>query len=267
MAPKTYSLPVKVPHLLRDTGNMNLQKIELPRAYEVDLKVQITTKNGKEPPTAVKTRLDAAALEVFVYYEKIIKEEAKKLDKKIVKLLDGAPTEANQNKAEIMIRDTNTSIGGALRGAQNAADKAVKAVMVKEAKSDQLLKESKIVAIVKITTSGFKLAQSIIKLVATSGAALGSYKTAITSMYKIYEEVNNALKSQDKLKKEFDKQVALLLRDPKNDRNVKNFEAARKLFRDSCTKTREKADDMSAVADKMMKQATKGGGPSQWRFH
>ena len=81
-------LTIKIPHLLRDTGNMNLQKIELPRAYEVDLKVQITTTNGKEPTTAVKARLEAAALEVFVYYEKIIKEEAKKLDKKIVKLLN-----------------------------------------------------------------------------------------------------------------------------------------------------------------------------------
>ena len=94
-----------------------------------------------------------------------------------------------------MIRDTNTSIDGALRSAANAA---VKAVLVKEANSNKLLKESKIVAIVKMTTSGFKLAQSIIKLVATSGAALVSYKTAITSIFRIYEEVNNALKSQEK---------------------------------------------------------------------
>ena len=121
-------------------------------------------------------------------------------------------------------------------------------------------------AIVKITTNGFKLARSIINLIATSGAALGSYKTAITSMYKIYEEVNNALKSQETRKKALDRQVALLikdLKDPKNVinvTNVTNFEAARKLFRDSCTTTRQKADKMSAEADKMMKQATKGGG-------
>ena len=96
----TYTLPIKIPHLLRDTGKINLQKIELPRAYEVDLKIQITTKKEKLPKTVI-TRLEAAAFKVFENYEKVIKEEAIILDKKIVKLLDAAPTEADQKKAKI----------------------------------------------------------------------------------------------------------------------------------------------------------------------
>ena len=40
-------LTIKIPHLLRDTGNMNLQKIELPQAYKVDLKYKSPQKMEK----------------------------------------------------------------------------------------------------------------------------------------------------------------------------------------------------------------------------
>ena len=261
MAPKTYSLPVKVPHLLRDTGNMNLQKIELPRAYEVDLKVQITTKNGKEPPTAVKTRLDAAALEVFVYYEKIIKEEAKKLDKKIVKLLDGAPTEANQNKAKQMISNTNMSVNNALNTVGKAVEVAVIAANKRENKAIKLLQESKIIVAVKVAKSGFDLGSSIVQLVASHGTAILSYKKAFASIYKICEQINNYLKTQEKRQTEFDNSVKTFTKDP-NTSTAKNVEECRIRYRDSCTVTMKKADALSKGAETMMQLAKKGGGSS-----
>ena len=102
MPSKTHQLTVKVPHLLRNVGNMKLETIVLPKAFKVDLTVSIITKNGEKPTGTVLKRLGDAADKVLEHYEQVIKTEAKILDKKITNLMKDH-TEANQKEAKKMI--------------------------------------------------------------------------------------------------------------------------------------------------------------------
>ena len=77
MPSKTHPLTVKVPHLLRDVGNMKLETIVLPKAFKVDLTVSIITKNGEKPTGTRSKRLENEAFKVLEKYEQVIKMRRK----------------------------------------------------------------------------------------------------------------------------------------------------------------------------------------------
>ena len=266
MPSKTHQLTVKVPHLLRDVGNMKLETIVLPKAFKVDLTVSIITKNGEKPTGTRSKRLENEAFKVLEKYEQVIKTEAKILDKKITNLMKDH-TEANQKEAKKMILSTNLSVNNALSAVGKAVEDAVIAANKEEIKRTKLLQESKIIVGVKIAKSGFDLASSIVKLVASHGTAVMAYKTAFTSVYNICLEIDNYLKTQDKRREEFDKSIKTYIKfsaekpiNPKTAEQAKHVEACRINYRDSCTETRIKADELSKEAEKMMQLAKKGGG-------
>ena len=258
MAPKTYSLPVKVPHLLRDVGNMKLETIVLPKAFKVDLTVGITTKNGEKPAGTVIKRLGDVANKVLEVYEEKIKTEAKVLDKKITNLMNDH-TEANQKKAKQMISNTNMSVNNALNTVGKAVEVAVIAANKRENKAIKLLQESKIIVAVKVAKSGFDLGSSIVQLVASHGTAVLSYKKAFASIFKICEQINNHLKTQEKRQTDFDNSVKTFTKNP-NVSTAGKVEECRIRYRDSCTVTMKKADELSKKAETMMQLANKGGG-------
>ena len=258
MPSKTHQLTVKVPHLLRDVGNMKLETIVLPKAFKVDLTVSIITKNGEKPTGTRSKRLENEAFKVLEKYEQVIKTEAKILDKTITNLMKDH-TEANQKKAKQMILSTNLSVNNALSAVGKAVEDAVIAANKEEIKRTKLLQESKIIVGVKIAKSGFDLASSIVKLVASHGTAVMAYKTAFTSVYNICLEIDNYLKTQDKRREEFDKSIKKYIQE-KTAKQAEKCEKCRINYRDSCTKTRIKADELSKEAEKMMQLAKKGGG-------
>jgi hypothetical protein len=170
--------------------------LEIPK-YRVDVSIEVTA-SDPVPESKLK-RLEEAARGKLDEYEKVIAEETKRLDGEIAKLM-AAPSKANLERAQQMIGDANTSIAGALRGAENAADAAVQARLKKEAQGDKLLKEARVKTGVKVTVGIIKVGGSVAKLVATAGAELTSYKTIVVELVRLGLELNQQLKNEEKLR-------------------------------------------------------------------
>lgn len=134
-------------------------------------------------------------------YEKVITEEAVKLDAKVGKLME-TPGAAAQKEAEKMIQATNASIKNAMDSAEGAAQKAIEARLKKEAQGDKLLKEARVKTTLKVGLGTIKIAGSVAKLVATSGADVTSYKTIVVEVVKLGMEINQQLKNEAKLRKD-----------------------------------------------------------------
>lgn len=172
--------------------------IEIPK-YRVEVTIEATAP-GVVPEAKLK-RLEDAARERLEDYEKVIAEEAKRLDDKIGALM-AQPSKSGVIAAQKMIGDTNTSIAGALRAAEGAADAAVQARLKKEAQGDKLLKEARVKTGVKVTVGVIKIGGSVAKLVATAGAEVTSYKTIVVELAKLGLELNQQLKNEEKLRKD-----------------------------------------------------------------
>ncbi|PLS20733.1 hypothetical protein [Neptunicoccus cionae] len=188
--------------LIRDRSG--LKYIEIPKS-RVDVEIEITTtgllKKPKEAPTSVFDRLEKVGRAVFDDYEKIITAEAAKLDKKI-DLLMQQPSGKGLKQAQEMTKTTNTMIKQAIAGAQGAADKAIADALKKEGQRDKLLKEARVKTGFKVTMGFVKIAGSVAKLVATSGADASSYKTIVTELYGLGKELQQQLKNEAKLRKD-----------------------------------------------------------------
>ncbi|MCU9849883.1 hypothetical protein OEZ60_17940 [Defluviimonas sp. WL0024] len=182
----------------------NLQYIEIPK-YRVDVEVEVTTKGtlrtpDPAPSTALK-RLEEAGMAELERYEKVIKEEAVKLDAKIATLMQ-TPGVSAQKEAEKMIQATNASIKNALDSAEGAAQKAIEARLKKEAQGDKLLKEARVKTTLKVSLGVIKIGASVAKLVATSGADVTAYKTIMVQVVKLGVEINQQLKNEATLRKD-----------------------------------------------------------------
>ncbi|WP_027246056.1 hypothetical protein [Leisingera daeponensis] len=181
-----------------------LQYIEIPK-YRVDVELEVTTTGTlKKPDPAPSTklkRLEEAGMAELERYEKVITEEAVKLDAKVGKLME-TPGAAAQKEAEKMIQATNASIKNAMDSAEAAAHKAIEARLKKEAQGDKLLKEARVKTTLKVGLGTIKIAGSVAKLVATSGADVTSYKTIVTEVVKLGLELNQQLKNEAKLRKD-----------------------------------------------------------------
>lgn len=188
--------------LVRSKPKLNY--IEIPK-YRVDVELEVTTKGLlKKPDPAPSTklkRLEEAGMAELERYEKVITEEAVKLDAKVGKLMR-TPGAAAQKEAEKMIQATNASIKNAMASAEGAAHKAIEARLKKEAQGDKLLKEARVKTTLKVGLGTIKLAGSVAKLVATSGADVTSYKTVVVEVVKLGMEINQQLKNEAKLRKD-----------------------------------------------------------------
>ncbi|UWQ56390.1 hypothetical protein [Leisingera caerulea] len=188
--------------LVRSKPKLNY--IEIPK-YRVDVELEVTTKGTlKKPDPAPSTklkRLEEAGMAELERYEKVITEEAVKLDAKVGKLME-TPGAAAQKEAEKMIQATNASIKNAMDSAEGAAQKAIEARLKKEAQGDKLLKEARVKTTLKVGLGTIKIAGSVAKLVATSGADVTSYKTIVVEVVKLGMEINQQLKNEAKLRKD-----------------------------------------------------------------
>lgn len=188
--------------------------LEIPK-YRADVVIEVTTtgklSKPKEVPSTAMNRLKAAAEAVMLDYEKIIKEEAVRLDKKIGELMQ-EPTKKNVAAAQQMIADSNMSIKNALASAEPAAQKAVEKTLKAEAQKDKLLKEARVKTTVKCSLGVIKIGASVAKLIATSGAEITSYKTIVVEVAKLGLEINQQLKNEAKLRKDLQKGLAAFLK-------------------------------------------------------
>jgi hypothetical protein len=188
--------------LIRDRSG--LKYIEIPKS-RVDIEIEITTKGTlttpKEAPTSVFDRLEKVGRAEFDRYEKIITEEASKLDQKIGVLMQ-QPSGKGLKDAQEMTKTANKMIMQAIAGAQGAADKAIADALKKEGQRDKLLKEARVKTGFKVTMGVVKLGASVAKLVATSGAEVTSYKTIVTTLYDLGKELQQQLKNEKKLRKD-----------------------------------------------------------------
>ncbi len=184
------------------------QYIEIPK-YRVDVEIEVTTKgklSAKEVPSAAMERLEKTARKTLDEYEKVITEEAIKLDKKITDLMK-QPSKAAQQEAEKLIQGTNASIKNALDSAEGAAQKSIEARLKKEAQGDKNLKEARVRTGLKVGKSVIKIAGSVGKLVASAGADVSSYLTITKELVNLGKELQQQLKNEEKLRSDLQKGV------------------------------------------------------------
>jgi hypothetical protein len=184
------------------------QYIEIPK-YRVDVEIEVTTKgklSAKEVPSAAMERLEKTARKKLEEYEKIITEEAFKLDKKISELMK-QPSKKAQQEAEKLTQGVNASIKNALDSAEGAAQKAIEARLKKEAQGDKNLKEARVRTGLKVGKSLIKITGSVGKLVASAGADVSSYVTITKELVSLGKELQQQLKNEEKLRKDLQKGV------------------------------------------------------------
>lgn len=208
---KTTTKKFKIVDLLR--SKPKLTYIDLPK-YPVEITMEVTTKgilSASEPAPAVFDRLEKEARTELERYEDIIKTEAVKLDKKIGELMK-VPTEKNVKAAETMVRETTMSINNALASAEGAAQKVMEARLKKEAQGDKNLKEAQVRTGFKWTLGVISLAGNVAKLVATMGADVSSYVSIAKTLYSLGTDLQQQLKNEDKLRKDFDDGIKAFLK-------------------------------------------------------
>ena len=176
--------------------------IEIPK-YRVDVEIEITAKGKLKKPDEVPStkmrRLEDAGMGALERYEKVIAEEAARLDAKVAGLMK-TPGEKARAEAEKMIQATNQSIKNALASAEGAAQKAIEARLKKEAQGDKNLTEARVRTTLKVSTGVIKIAGSVAKLVATSGADVSAYVTIAKQVYAIGKEISKEFAKDDKLR-------------------------------------------------------------------
>ncbi len=181
-----------------------LEYIEIP-AYKVDVEFTITTtskfKKPAEAPDIAGKRMRAVGEKELERYEKIIKEESVKLDKKIGVLMK-TPGKKAQDEAEKLIQGTNQSIMNALNSAQGAAQVAIAKQLKVEANKDKLLTEARVKTTLKVTKSFIKIGTSVTRAVASSGADVLAYKTIAKEIYNLGKEIQQQRKGEEKLRKD-----------------------------------------------------------------
>jgi len=188
--------------------------IEIPK-YRADVTIEVTTsaklRKPAEVPKSKMDRLKNAAEGEMLRYEKILAEEAKRLDDKVAQLM-AQPSKSGEAEAKKMIEATNAMIKKALMSAEPAAQKAVEARLKKEAQGDKLLTEARVRTTIKVTLGTIKIGASVAKLVGTSGADVTSYKTIVTEVVKLGLELNQQLKNEAKLRKDLDAAIVAFIK-------------------------------------------------------
>ncbi|MCL6284980.1 hypothetical protein M3P21_15720 [Ruegeria sp. 2012CJ41-6] len=182
-----------------------LQYIELPK-YKVDVQFEITTsgklkKPDPVPSTALK-RLEATGMKELERYETVITEEAVKLDAKVAEILKKTPGEKGKEAAEKLIQGTNQSIKNAMASAEGAAQVAIQKQLKVEGNKDKLLKEARVKTTLKVSMGVIKIGTAVARLVGSSGADVMAYKTIVKQVYNLGKEIQQQLKSEEKLRKD-----------------------------------------------------------------
>lgn len=181
-----------------------LEYIEIP-AYKVDVEYTITTtskfRKPEQAPDIAGKRMRAVAEKELERYEKIIKEEAVKLDKKVAELMK-TPGKKSQAEAEKLIQGVNQSIMNALNSAQGAAQKAIEKQLKDEANKDKLLTEARVKTTLKVSKGVIKIGTAVTRAVASSGADVLAYKTIAKEIYNLGKEIQQQRKGEEKLRKD-----------------------------------------------------------------
>ena len=224
--------------------------IQIPN-YRVDVEMKITTKKkGVIPKTKLK-RLEEVGIEKLEAIENDIRQLAIKGEKEAVSLM-GVPGKKSIKAVDEKIKEVNASIARKIEGAQKAAEKAIEAEIKKEKKNDSLLFEAKVAFVWRLSKIGISIATAVTKLFASQGSDLSSYYTIAKDVYKLYGELKKLMETDEKKRKLLTDALDL---HRKGKCGTDILEKARANYRNHTTKTRQKADAISAKGELLAKKA------------
>ena len=175
---------------------LNIPPLRVSVTIEITASGMLT--KPAEVPSAKMDRLEKAARSRLEEYEDTITKESARFHKKLEDLLDAGKLDA----AIEVANDVNTSINGALRSAEAAANVAVEAAKKKEAQGDKLLIEARVKTTVKIVFSGVSLATNAAKLAGTAGADVTAYFSIAKTLLSLGLEIKQQIKGQEKLRQD-----------------------------------------------------------------
>ncbi len=153
-------------------------------------------------------RLEAVANGVLDKYQKIIQEEAKRLNDEIVgkkgraRIVKPAEAEKLLKEAAQMAEATEKSINNALKSVQGAINEAVSAELKKLSRDDKNLLEARIKVAIDITYSVIGIAGNITKIAVSSGADVSSWLSLAKGLYDLAKIIQTACSDLDTRRKE-----------------------------------------------------------------
>ena len=163
--------------------------------YRVNVTIKVEAKE-KVPSSKLK-RLEVAARNSLEDTEKQIVKVAAESTEKIEKLIAEENPDASA-KASKLIQGANVAIRGALKYAEKSAQKAVEAQRKKEAKQDALLKEAKVIVVIKVGKAALATTAAVARSVATSGVDVTGFVFAAKACYDAYEAINGLCADESK---------------------------------------------------------------------
>ncbi len=182
-----------------------LTELDIKDPIVKGLVIEITSKS--EPPRLLLERLEEVANKVLDKYQKIIQEEAKRLNDEIIGKKGRAkikPSEAEKflKEAAQMAESTEKSINNALKSIQGAINEAVQAELRKLGQKDRNLLEARIKVGIDITFGVIGIAGNITKLVVSSGADVTSWLSLAKGIYDLAKIIHTACTDLDTRRKE-----------------------------------------------------------------
>lgn len=194
---------VKGRNLLPDKSQLTELNIKEPIVK--GLVIEVTAK--KEPPKLLMDRLEEVANKVLDRYQKIIQEEAKRLNNEIIGKKGKAkikPSEAEKflKEAAQMAESTEKSINNAIKSIQGAINEAVEAEMKKLARDDRNLLEARIKVGIDVTFGVIGIAGNITKIAVSSGADVTSWLSLAKGIYDLAKIIKTACSDLDTRRKD-----------------------------------------------------------------
>jgi hypothetical protein len=159
-----------------------------------------------EVPRMKMDGLEQVAYKVMDKYQKIIQEEAQRLNDEIIGLKGKAkikPSEAAKflKEAAQMAEATEKSINNALKSLQGAIDEAVQAELRKLSRDDRNLLEARIKVGIDITFGVIGIAGNITKLAVTGGSDVSSWFSLAKGIYDLAKIIHTACTDLDTRRK------------------------------------------------------------------
>ncbi len=197
---------VKGRNMLPDKGM--LRELTIKDAVVKGLTIEVSAK--KEVPRLKMDRLEEVANRVLDKYQKIIQQEAKKLNDEIIGLKGRARYDTkNADKllrdAEKMADSTEKSINNALKSVQSAINQDVQAELKKLGRDDRNLLEARVKVAMDVTFGVIGIAGKITKLAVSGGADVTAWIGLAKGLYDMAVLIKSACSDLDTRRKELRK--------------------------------------------------------------
>lgn len=163
--------------------------------YRANITIRIEAK-AKIPSSKLKRFEDAARKSLEKTEKKIVKF-ATEATKKIEALMaEGNPDASAQANKEI--RGANVAIMGALRYAEDVAQKAAEDLRKKEAKQDALLKQAKVIVVIKVGKAVLSTTVAVTRMTASAGIDVTGFMFAAKACYAAYKAIDGLCADEEK---------------------------------------------------------------------